>query len=204
MRRGHRPPCRCEPLPFPRGQLSAPALPPVRRQTGGCRTRPGVPCKRSVSGRAGGRRSLRSSMTRNSSSGTRVSALVGKAVKAQLAASPPCDSTSARDVGSSSVKCVSSARLCRALDAVRCQPGLSPGAGRVVWSAGAVASTSSSFAQVGAGKPSERRKRAACFAARVLGGVPLAVASSSGRRRVARTPGWSCRSARAVSAQELQ
>ena len=45
-----------------------------------------------------GRRSLLRSMTRNSSSGTRVSALVGKAVKAQLAASPPCDSSSARDV----------------------------------------------------------------------------------------------------------
>ena len=108
-------------------------------------------------------------MARNSSSGTRVSALVGKAVKAQLAASPPCDSSSARDVGSSSVKSVSSARLCRALDAVRCQPGLSPGPGRVVRSA-AAASSSSSFAQVGAGKPSERRKRAACSAARVLGG----------------------------------
>ena len=104
-----------------------------------------------------GRRSLRSSMTRNSSSGTRVSALVGKAVKAQLAASPPCDSSSARDVGSSSVKSVSSTGLCRALDAVRCQPGLSPGAGRVVWSAGAAASSSGSFAQVGAGKPSERK-----------------------------------------------
>ena len=36
-----------------------------------------------------GRWSLRSSMTRNSSSGTRVSALVGKAVKAQLPTSPP-------------------------------------------------------------------------------------------------------------------
>ena len=75
-------------------------------------------------------------------------------------------------MGSSSVKGVSSARLCKALDAVRCQPGLPPGAGRVVWSAGAAAS-SSSFAQVGAGKPSERRKRAACSAVRVLGWVPL-------------------------------
>ena len=76
-------------------------------------------------------------------------------------------------MGSSSVKSVSSARLCKALDAVRCQPGLPPGAGRVVWSAGAAASSSSSFAQVGAGKPSERRKRAACSAVRVLGWVPL-------------------------------
>ena len=41
-------------------------------------------------------------------------------------------------------------------------------------------------AQVGAGKPSERRPVLLLAAG---GGVPLAVASSGGRRRVARTPG---------------
>ena len=59
-------------------------------------------------------------------------------------------------------------------------------------------------AQVGAEKPSELRKRAACSAARVLGGVPFADASCSGRRRAASTPGWCLRSARTVSAHELQ
>jgi len=123
-------------------------------------------------------------MTRYSASGTRVSALVGRAVKAQLAASPACDSSSARDVGSMSLKFVSSARLSSAFDAARCQPGLPPGVGRFGCGAGAAASSSSSLAQVGVEKPSERRKRAACSAARVLGGVPLAVVSSSGRRPV--------------------
>ena len=89
-----------------------------------------------------GRRSLRRSMTRYSESGTRVSALVGRAVKAQLAASPACDSSSARDVGSMSLKSISSARLSRAFDAARCQPGLAPGADRVVRGAGAAASSS--------------------------------------------------------------
>ena len=57
---------------------------------------------------------------------------------------------------------------------------------------------------VGAEKPAERRKRAACSAARVLGGVPFADASCSARRRAASTPGWCLRSARTVSAHELQ
>ena len=62
-------------------------------------------------------------MTRYSASGTHVSALDGRAVKAQLAAS----STRA-----------SRARLSRAFDTARCQPGRPPGAGRVVRGAGLV------------------------------------------------------------------
>ena len=58
----------------------------------------------SASGRTGGRWSLRRSMTPYSASGTRVSALVERAVKAQLAASPACDSSNARDVGSMSLQ----------------------------------------------------------------------------------------------------
>ena len=93
-------------------------------------------------------------------------ALVGRALKSQLAASPACDSSSARDVGSMPLKSISSARLSRACDAMR--------------AAGAAASSSSSLVQVGTEKPSDGRKRAACSAARVLGGVPVADASSSG------------------------
>ena len=58
-----------------------------------------------------GSRSLRSSRTPSSASGTAVSGLEGVAVKAQPAASPPCDSSSARDAGSRSAKSVSSARV---------------------------------------------------------------------------------------------
>ena len=132
-------------------------------------------------------------MTRYSASGTHVSALVGGGVKAQLAASPACDSSNARGVRSMSLKIISSALLSRAFDAARCQPGLPPGAGRVVRGAGAAASSSSSVAQVGAEKPSERRKRAACSVARVLGGVPVADVSSSGRKRAASAPAWCLR-----------
>ena len=44
-------------------------------------------------------------------------------MKAQPAASPPCDSSSARDAGSRSAKSVSSARVCKEAPAACCQPG---------------------------------------------------------------------------------
>ena len=118
---------------------------------------------------------------------------LGRAVSVQLAASPAYDSSSARDVGSMSLKSVSSARLSRVFDAVCCQPGLPPGAGRVVRGAAAAASSSRSLAHGGAEKPSERRKRGACSAARVL-------ASAAARKQAAAAAGPAASSARHLAA----
>ena len=137
-----------------------------------------------------GSRSLRSSRTRYSASGTAVSGLEGVAVKVQPAASPPCDSSSARDAGSRSAKSVPSARVCKEAPAACCQPGRLRPPSHCDRGAAAASSLSSSDAQGGASNPWERRCCAACSAARALRGVLAADTSNRGRTRSASVPGW--------------
>ena len=144
-----------------------------------------------------GIRSLRSSKARYLASGTDVSTLVGRAVNAQLAASPRVEVCEKR-----LERAPVQDRTCD--PAACCQPGRLNPLHRSVAPDGAATFSSNSLAQGGASNLCPRRYWATCSAARVPGGLSAASASRSGRTRFAKTPGWCLLRACNVSAQDAQ
>ena len=161
-----------------------------------------APWQRHLRGASGrGRRRRRSRRTRNCALGMAMSSRVGMRFSAREAKGPACDSSSARDAGVRSERCVSYARLSQARAAERCQPLTGHGSSAWSGSGGAVAAPEQRSAQAGASKPRSHRCARAWVAAAVEGRAPSPCRAA---RRRAAAAGALARMTGRVSHQEAQ